>query len=187
MPADTQKNVILSMSYGYSYEQLYPVLQSLEETGLDGEIVIFVGGTNADTMNRLRHAGVELKPFIYPFKRAYAKRNPLYRVWPFAQQVIRRLNSPESIARWSFPFHNILSLRFLLYYWFLRSRPNRYRHIFFTDLRDVTFQRNPFIHAEGSRLRFYVEEPPLTIGTCPINSRWIREYFGEEILREICG
>src|SRR5262245_58534109 len=135
MPAESQKNLILAISYGYSYEQLYPVLQSLKETCFDGEIVIFVGGTNAATMNCLRHAGVQLKTFIYPFKRAHAKRNPLYRLWPLAQLFIGRLDSPESIARWSFPFHNILSLRFLLYYWFLRSRPNRYRHIFLTDLR----------------------------------------------------
>ena len=189
MPAESQNNLILAMSYGYSYEQLYPFLQSLKETGFDGEIVIFVGGTSVATMDRLRHAGVELKPFIYPFKRAHEmhKPNPLYRLWPLAQQLIGRLDSPESIARWSFPFHNIQSLRFLLYYWFLRSRPNRYRHIFFTDLRDVTFQRNPFIHAEGSRLRFYVEEPRFTVSTCRFNSRWIREYFGEEILREIGG
>ena len=161
MPAEAQKNLILAMSYGYSYEQLYPFLQSLKETGFDGEIVIFVGGTSVATMDRLRHAGVELKPFIYPFKRAHEMRkpNPLYRLWPLARQFVGRLDSPESIARWSFPFHDIFSLRFLLYYWFLRGRPNRYRHIFFTDLRDVTFQRNPFIHAEGSRLRFYVEEP----------------------------
>jgi hypothetical protein len=188
MPAESQKNLILAMSYGYSYERLYPFLQSLKETGFDGEIVIFVGATSVATMNRLRHAGVELKSFIYPFKRAHEmrKRNPLYRLRPLAQQLIGRLDSSESIARWSFPFHNIQSLRFLLYYWFLRSRPNRYRYIFFTDLRDVTFQRNPFIHAEGRQLRFYVEEP-ITIRQCPINSRWIREYFGEEILREIGG
>ena len=112
-------------------------------------------------------------------------RNPLHRVWPLAQKALGGWAGPASLAFWSLPFHNISSLRYLLYYRFLRSKRGSYRHIFLTDLRDVSFQRSPFLRAEAGKLRFYVEEPPLTIGACPNNSRWIREYFGEETLREL--
>jgi hypothetical protein len=128
---------------------------------------------------------VKLVSFFYPFKRAHKMRNPLYRVWPLAHRFLRGIENPETLASLSAPFHNISTLRYLLYHRFLRSRPGEYRYVFLTDLRDVCFQSNPFARAEPGMLRFYVEEPPLTIGTCPNNSRWIREFFGEEILQKL--
>jgi len=179
------KDLILATSFGYTYEQLYPFLRSLKDTGFDGEIVFFVGSTSIATTNRLRNEDVKLIPFFYPFKKAHKMRNPLHRLWPVAQRLLRGVETPEQLAWWSAPFHNISSLRYLLYYRFLKSAPDRYRHIFLADLRDVSFQKNPFDRAETGRLRFYVEEPPHTIGACPNNSRWIREYFGEEVLQQI--
>ena len=181
------KDLILAASLGYSFEQLSPFLRSLQETGFDGEIVLFVGSTSIATTNRLRNAGVKLKPFFYPFRHAHKMRNPLHRWWPFAHRVLGGLDSAEKLARWSMPFHNLSSLRYLLYYRFLQSVPGTYRHIFLTDLRDVSFQADPFLRAEEGRLRFYVEESPNTIGSCPNNSRWIREYFGEETLQVLAG
>jgi hypothetical protein len=179
------KDLILATSFGYSFEQLRPFLRSLQETGYDGEIVLFIGSTTVATINRLRNEGVKLVPFFYPFKRAHKMRNPLYRVWPVAHRLLANMEDVKSRAVWSMPFHNISTLRYLLYHRFLRERAGRYRHIFLTDLRDVSFQRNPLAAAEPGRLRFFVEEPPNTIGTCPNNSRWIREYFGEEVLQEL--
>ena len=179
------KDLILATSFGYSFGQLYPFLRSLKETGYDGEIVLFIGSTSVSTANRLRHEGVKLIPFFYPFKRAHKMRNPLHRLWPIAHRFLEKQENPETLARWSLPFHNISTLRYLLYHRFLRARPARYRYVFLSDLRDVSFQQSPFIEAEPGKLRFYVEEPPNTIGTCPNNSRWIREYFGEEILQQL--
>jgi len=179
------KDLILATSFGYTYEQLYPFLRSLKDTGFDGDIVFFVGSTSIATTNRLRNEGVKLIPFFYPFKKAHKMRNPLHRLWPVAQRLLRGVQTPEQLAWWSAPFHNISSLRYLLYYRFLKAAHDRYRHIFLADLRDVSFQKNPFDHAEAGKLRFYVEEPPHTIGSCPNNSRWIREYFGEEVLQQI--
>ena len=180
-------DLILATSFGYSYEQLRPFLASLKETGFDGEIVLFIGNTSRDTQHRLRRDGVKLVPFFYPFKRAHKMRNPLYRVWPLAHRFLRGIEKPGTLAALSAPFHNISTLRYLLYYRFLRSRPGQYRFIFLTDLRDVFFQRNPFDHAERGGLRFYVEEPPHTVGACPNNSRWIREFFGEDVLLSLAN
>lgn len=179
------KDLILATSYNYSFEQLYPFLRSIEETGFDGEVALCIGNTSIPTMNRLREKGIRMIPFFYPFKRTKKMRNPLYRLWPFMHRFFSGIESPELMARLTLPFHNLVFLRFVLYYRFLRTMPDRYRYIFLTDLRDVTFQQNPFAHAEPGKLRFYVEEPPRTLGECPINSRWLREYFGEETLREL--
>jgi hypothetical protein len=179
------KDLILATSFGYTFEQLYPFLRSLEETGFDGEIAFFVGSTDVRTIHRLRKAGLRLMPFFYPFKRAHKMRNPLHPWWPRLRRFLGDLNNVEKLARWSLPFHNISSLRYLLYYRFLKQRPDAYRFIFLTDLRDVSFQQSPFLRAQAGGLRFFVEEPPLTIGACPNNSRWIREYFGEDVLREL--
>lgn len=181
------KNLVLATSYGYSFEQLYPFIRSLKDTGFDGEIALFVGNTSISTANRLRNEGVRLMPFFYPFGGMNKMRNPLHRLWPFARPLIAKLKSTEALARWSMPFQNISSLRYLLYHRFLRQNPGRYGFIFLTDLRDVCFQADPFVRAETGKLRFYVEEPPLTIGACPNNSRWIREYFGEDILNELAA
>jgi hypothetical protein len=177
------KDLILATSFGYSYEQLRPFLASLKETGFDGDIVLFIGSTSLATQNRLRRDGVKLVSFFYPFKRAHKMRNPLYRVWPLAHRFLRGVENPATLATLSAPFHNISTLRYLLYHRFLRSRPGQYRYIFLTDLRDVCFQSNPFAHGEPGKLRFYVEEPPHTVGACPNNSRWIREFFGEDALK----
>jgi hypothetical protein len=179
------KDLILATSFGYSFAQLYPFLRSLKDTGYDGEIVLFIGSTSISTTNQLRHEGVKLIPFFYPFKHAHKMRNPLHRLWPVAHRFLAKQEDPEALVRWSLPFHNISTLRYLLYHRFLRSKPGRYRYVFLSDLRDVSFQRSPFVEAEPGKLRFYVEEPPNTIGTCPNNSRWIREYFGEEILQQL--
>lgn len=179
------KDLILATSFGYTYEQLRPFLRSLKGTGFDGEIVLFIGNTSQSTQRQLRADGVQLVPFFYPYKRAHKMRNPLYRVWPWVRGFFAGTEKPETLARLSAPFHNISTLRYLLYHRFLKSRAGRYRAIFLTDLRDVCFQRNPFAEAQPKMLRFYVEEPPFTVGACPNNSRWIREFFGEEALREI--
>jgi hypothetical protein len=179
------KDLILAASLGYSYEQLHPFLQSLKETGFDGEIVLFVGSTSIASTNRLREAGVTLLPFFYPFRNTHKMRNPLHRAWPLAQRLLAGVENPATLARWSMPFHNLSSLRYLHYHRFLRSKPGTYRSVFLTDLRDVSFQQSPFLRAEPGRLRFYVEEPPNTIGSCPNNSRWIREYFGEAALEAL--
>ncbi|MEI9897637.1 MAG: hypothetical protein WDN28_28205 [Chthoniobacter sp.] len=92
------KDLILATSFGYSFEQLYPFLRSLQETGFEGETVFFVGSTSMPTANRLRKEGVKLKPFFYPFKRAHKMRNPLHRLWPLAQRVLRGVEKPDELA-----------------------------------------------------------------------------------------
>ena len=60
--------------------------------------------------------GVTLIPFFYPFKRAHKMRNPLHRWWPRAQRfAASSMDSAEKLLRWSMPFHNLSSLRYLLY------------------------------------------------------------------------
>ena len=179
------KDAIVATSMNYTYEQLYPFLRSLRDTGFDGEIILFVARTNQATLNRLRNEGVKLVGFFYPFTKTKKMRNPLYRIWPLMRPLFSRIEDAESMARWTLVFHNLVYLRFVLYYRFLLKHPNSYRNIFLTDLRDVTFQQNPFSRAEPGKLRFYVEEPPRTIGECPINGRWIQEYFGDETLKEV--
>lgn len=181
------KNLIMATSFGYSYEQLRPFLASLKETNFDGEIVLFAGNTSRATRGRLRADGVKLISFFYPYQRAHKLRNPLYRLWPLAHRFLRRVKDARILAALSAPFHNISTLRYLHYHRFLRSRPGQYDAIFLTDLRDVCFQGDPFVNATPGRLRFFVEEPPHSIGACPNNSRWILEFFGQEALQKLAG
>lgn len=175
-------DLIMSCSYGYSYAALYPFIRSLKDTGYSGEIVLFVAGTDAATCRSLEAEGIQLIHFHYPHKEI---RNPLYRLWPIVRPIIALFDNPRTISRLAAPFQNLLLLRDLLFYSYLIENPGRHRDVILTDLRDVFFQANPFTPVPPGKLRAYLEEPPLTMGTCKFNSRWLREVFGEETLKRM--
>jgi hypothetical protein len=65
-----------------------------------------------------------------------------------------------------------------------------------SDVRDAFFQRNPFarVFVEAlADINLFNEAARMTVGTCPFNSGWVRDCWGEEALQEsfnhsiICG
>lgn len=71
---------------------------------------------------------------------------------------------------------------------FLAQEP-KITSVFFSDLRDVLFQRSPFSLAPKSSLELFLE--PWRIEHCPMNRKWLTEIYGIEAItpflrREIC-
>jgi hypothetical protein len=179
------KDVVLAASMGYHYRQLSAFIRSLQETGYDGDIVLYMAETDDDTICRLRDEGVIVRHFLYPFRNSNKLRNPLFRLWPLVRPVAARLRDPNAIHALCIAFQNLSVMRYFLYRGFLKMSPVRYRNVFLTDLRDVYFQRNPFERMNGRGLKAFVEEPWLTQGADVNNSRWLREMYGENMVQRL--
>jgi hypothetical protein len=179
------KDVILATSMGYNYRQLSPFLRSLQETGYDGDLVLYLAETDDETICRLRNEGVIVRRFVYPFRNCNKLRNPLFRLWPLVRPLTQALRTPNAIHTIGIAFQNLSIMRNFLYRGFLQMSPVRYRNVFLTDLRDVYFQRNPFERMEGRELKAFVEETWLTQGTDVNSSRWLRDLYGEEMVQRL--
>ena len=179
------KDLVLSTSFGFSRSDLEPFLRSLKETDFPGDIVFFTGNTTIETNDWLKSEGVNVLPLFYPFGKWDRMRNPLHYAWPFARPLVSWIKNPDVLSWVCAPFQNLTTLRFLLYHRFLRSTENQYRFVLLTDLRDVYFQANPFSRAEPGQLRVFAEDASRTLGTCPFNSRWIRDALGRETLDKV--
>lgn len=57
--------------------------------------------------------------------------------------------------------------------------------VLLADTRDVVFQKDPSAHLPSEGLHAFLEDESMTLGTCPYNSAWIRQGYGEEKLKEL--
>jgi hypothetical protein len=65
--------------------------------------------------------------------------------------------------------------RYIYFFNFLKKNGNNYKNIFFTDVRDVFFQSNPFKN-KIKNINFFEEEE--IVKNCQINSLWIKSSLG---------
>jgi hypothetical protein len=77
------------------------------------------------------------------------------------------------------------ALRYFLYRDFLLGSATRYQRILLTDVRDVIFQADPFGVGWPDGLNCVLEDPRITIGQCPHNSRWVRQHQGDAALASV--
>lgn len=179
------KDLIMAVSYGYTHAQLRVFMDSLAETGFGGDLVLFVGKTDAKSRELLREDGARLLPFWYPYSRCNKLRTPFYRLWPLVRPLLACSRNAGVVQRMAASFLNLSILRFAFYRKFLLRHPGEYRSVFLTDLRDVCFQGNPFVKTFPGDLRVFLEEPGHTLGSCAVNSRWLTELYGREVLGEL--
>jgi hypothetical protein len=81
--------------------------------------------------------------------------------------------------------YDIQVMRYARYLDFLLTEGTAYDRVFLTDVGDVLFQGDPFARAPAGELVVMMEDPRATIATCPSNSRWIRNLYGEEGLAQL--
>jgi len=67
--------------------------------------------------------------------------------------------------------------RYIYFFNFLKKNRNNYKNVFFTDVRDVFFQTNPFKNIIQN-INFFEEEE--IIKNCKINSLWIKSCLGNK-------
>jgi len=171
-------DLVLATAYGYTFDAVEPFVSSLKSTGFDGKIAFLVGGkTDPTTLERFRAENIEAVRIFYPWRQI---RNPMYKYWSRARAVLRFIHKPALQSAIAMSFQNISVLRYHYYRKYLAARPGCFRNVFLSDVRDVVFQDSPFRFVRPDKVSVYLEEPPLTLGTCHINSRWLRDGFGQE-------
>ena len=80
------------------------------------------------------------------------------------------------------------SARYRIFHAYLSAHASRFSHVLVSDIRDVYFQGDPFGFDGLARTGLYIAQEALhnTIGSCPINSRYLDPYEGNvppELLR----
>lgn len=193
MPADV--DLILGAARGLEYPRLHPFVESLRRTGFRGELSIFTADVSEESRATLRAAGALVHPFREPHLRVYPRRRLyfyddrialLHPLLPILSGVAGKLGGEGSrvqheVAR---RLMGVWCARYFLYLDYLRARPDSYRRVMITDLKDVVFQRNPFEAEPDAPLSCFLESRRHCIGTCAINRRLVETAYGtEEVAR----
>ena len=189
----------MGAAVGLRVDQVMPFLVSLRRSGYGGEVVLFVD-------RRLEKDLARARPF--PGLKTIRARQWL----PFKLGLVRRPHrmlcvwSPLRSALWvglkaigRLPLHDELRLRlqgtvakllytpmearFLRYQRYLATR--RYAGVLLTDVRDVVFQLDPFEELPSNGLAVSIETERYTLASEPLNARWIRRVYGDDLLRQI--
>jgi tetratricopeptide (TPR) repeat protein len=87
------------------------------------------------------------------------------------------------------PFDMMLG-RFFHYYEFLAqldAAGQSYDFVLISDVRDVFFQRDPFLPEPQGEVLAFLEDKSQTLGTCPYNSAWIRAVAGDSELAKLAN
>lgn len=189
----------------YKFEQIKPFLLSLKNIGYQGDVCFLVGNLTPETMAAIKEYNVELKTFrelyvqLPVFKEGKISLKKLYyyhklvNVYPFNRLnywLVNTLTSgknPSSVtkAKIASLFVHVMCVRYPLYYLYLTKYGQKYDNIMLTDVRDVIFQRDPFDFDIGDSLCCFYEDEGKTIGSCEVNSTWIKEGFNPQALTKI--
>lgn len=80
----------------------------------------------------------------------------------------------------------LVTVRYWLLQEFLKSEQSLDK-IFFSDVRDVLFQNDPFNFAGWDRYSLFYALEEKVIGDCGMNARWISTRYGQGVLRSMMG
>jgi capsular polysaccharide biosynthesis protein len=80
-------------------------------------------------------------------------------------------------------FHPLIA-RFFMFRSLLKQRPGAYSQVMLTDVRDVLFQSDPFSVPRKKPVTLALEHQTIT-SEPTYNGRWLRDLYGEELLKEI--
>jgi hypothetical protein len=195
------KNLILGLSEGLTWTQLRPFVESLKRTSFAGDLHLFVGRTDAETIDVLRSEGVILHPYrhlryerngrIYDAYDPPLRRFRLSRITPLYPPLIRTLSNLSTdrlrtAARLAAPISIPHVARYFRFYRFLADTANHaYENVMLTDVYDVFFQRDPFDFDIGEDVHVFLEDERQTLGSERYHRDWLRIAYGEETLRQL--
>ena len=191
--------LVLGAIRGYEWPQLEPFVHSLIDVGFEGDTVLFAARTPTQTVSTLRDHGITVIPYReFSLPMGYRNLRPEHvHLFSWARsrlcrELLKRkpslLNSRKLLQAIA-PLYGVWSGRYLLYLDYLLSlSPSRLPDlVLLTDIRDVVFQQDPSLLATelSSGLTVSLEDPSMTIGSCPENSEWINATYSQSILHSL--
>ena len=180
MVRPAQKNLILGMAVGMKLECLKPFFLSLEKTGYAGDVCLCVADLEPAALEFLRARRVNL----LPFQKAYLKHK-----WSHLATVCKRFMHRNQQRRFDeqmlLTYIHLHCARHVYFRAYLAECGGGYDRVMLADTRDVLFQRDPFDFEMPAGLNVFLEDASRTIGGCYTNSAWMRNGYGEGVLKEL--
>ncbi|GAB3296451.1 hypothetical protein [Hymenobacter tenuis] len=161
------KNLVIGLASKYKYSDLLPFVESLRETGYDGDLVWFVSKLDNECLVKLRQDGV----ICITYEETY----------PYFKEV----NLIKALPEQSDQLFSPNSLRFIFYKVFMSLYGHLYERILHADTRDVYFQEDIFSKPWQDGVYCFLEDRSETIKSQKYNALWIKAGFGEDVLNEI--
>nr|WP_295871858.1 hypothetical protein [uncultured Chitinophaga sp.] len=161
-------DLILGMAMNYNWGTLKNFICSLRQTDYAGEVILFVSpDLDAETRAALTRQSIqyiELEANSHYFRGLPEWTN----------------SDPEMLSRLPPSVHRIW-----VFYNFLLENKDKYRHILLTDVRDVIFQRDPFVFDFQDKLCFFIESREAMLKDSDWDAIWIIAAFGVQALYEM--
>lgn len=200
------KNLVLGLIGGYDFPKLSPFLNSLQETGYQGDICFFYTDTDEETLQELKKRNIILIPFsmtrinifvkkLHPYsalskwmKSPFGRLLPINSIYETFVNFIAPRNEKDSLIRRNklvAKILNIYSIRYPLYHSYLLENTHKYDYVMMTDVRDVIFQKDPFDFDIGDNLCCFLEDSRHTVKGNPNNRKLIEMGFGSKALEEV--
>ena len=185
-------NLVLTLSSGFSAQQLRPFCTSFNKTKHKNSKLVVFANYSRFIVTHGQPLTPETKQFltgqadqVVPFRcMTLRMRRPSCLFWPLAKATFSHL-SPHSQRALARKVISLVFLRFHLYLEYLETLPIKPKWVFLTDSRDVIFQDDPFSRLEAPGLYCVIELPGNRIGNCPTNARMLVDCFGKAALAEL--
>lgn len=172
----TKKNLVIGCIRGYKYEQIKVFIESLLNSGFNGDLVMLVNNVSRETLDMFDSKGVKWKEFDF---RGSGAQNSWSRFWPKLKPIVQLM--PEGTKRLVMKsISDLLKARFFHVTDFLRENISVYQNVLIADVRDVFFQGDPFAQPMQKVQGF--EESGVIGQETYCNVPWIKELFGPNAL-----
>jgi hypothetical protein len=175
---DIRRPIVLGIVRSYKVAALAPFVMSLRRSGYTGDIGFFVDDLPQETLEFFYQQGVTLQP-LPPRSYIQSRRHLIRAVANMAPAKFRRRAQIE-LSRY---YLHLIDARWPCYHEFLQRTRGLYSHVMFCDIKDVVFQRNPFLFDWKAPICSFLTPPGVTIGTEEKTFGWIKTGFGESVAR----
>jgi len=180
----SKRQLILGVIRHLTRQQLEPFVESLRDTGFQGDCVFFSNSISKETARYLKRKAIRTIPFFYPAIRNQPFLLCGWRGWRILLGFLPTRDAKLKLARF---FWHIFYLRFLFAYKFLLGH-QEYTRVMLTDVRDVFFQSDPFSWIGSEKGVFcFAEVAGRMVGQCPRNRGMVMEVFGEEGISQLAN
>ena len=192
----SERCLVMGAVWSMAAAQVEPFVVSLRRTGFSGRICLVAA--RLDPAEAAATAALvdelilvdELYPAVAPLpvvralnwiKRTRGTRRHYQRMFRLAARLPTRAGKTALVTDLEFRLQGLQSLRYRHY----ADRLNRgdgIDRVLLSDVRDVIFQDDPFKWI-CSELDVFLEDENVTLGAPGFNSMWIRDLYGDAVLR----
>lgn len=186
----SSKHAIIGMAFNYNDLKIRPFLKSLEESGFDGDLILFIN--NRSSITFILNYSYQIKlintdELTGSLQTLQRYSGYLFNKRYFRPDVLKRIKEKQPFTTWQLSFFmtrfSFNVARFALYYHYIVT--GEYEKIFLTDVNDVIFQGDVFKETANDTVYVFEEHTGTTIAEDENNRSWITAAFGETVFNEI--